>query len=217
MTEKLKAPLPRFVVLEGGDGTGRTTQLQAVDRALTKAGVAHWTTSEPTDRPEGLLIRRILSGELRRDPGTLARLFAADRNEHLREADGILARLARGETVVCDRYVLSSLAYQGVDCGPELPLLLNSDFPFPELLFFFDLPPAQSVTRLERREKLDIFEDLPFQERVGEGYRRVLASYGVPGMKIVRVDASRPVSEVSRTIFGALSATLGILLPSDVE
>ena len=113
--------LSRFIVLEGGDGSGTTTQLGLIGRALERAAFPHWTTSEPTDRPEGLLIRRILSGELQRDPGTLALLFAADRNEHLKGVGGILERLARGEIVLCDRYVLSSLAYQGVACGPDLP------------------------------------------------------------------------------------------------
>jgi len=166
MTSASQTVLKRFIVLEGGDGSGTTTQLKRIGDALKLAGVQHWITAEPTDRPEGILIRRVLSGELKRDPGTLARLFAADRNEHLRGEDGIFERLERGEAVICDRYVLSSLAYQGVACGPELPALLNSGFPLPELLIYFDIAPEQSIERLNSRESLDIFEKLPFQERV---------------------------------------------------
>lgn len=209
--------LSRFVVFEGGDGSGTTTQLALIGRALDRAAVPHWTTSEPTDGPEGLLIRRILSGELERDPGTLARLFAADRNEHIYGSNGILERLERGEVVLCDRYVLSSLAYQGVDCGSELPARLNADFPLPELLLYFDLDPAQSLGRIGEREHLDIFEDLPFQEKVAVAYRRALDAYAESGMKIVRIDASRSVAQVSREVSKAIGSALGFSFADNVE
>jgi dTMP kinase len=210
-------PLRRFIVLEGGDGSGTTTQLKLIEKALSGAGIPHWTTSEPTDESEGRLIRRILSGELKRDPGTLARLFAADRNEHLKGPNGILERLERGETVVCDRYVLSSLAYQGVACGPELPAQLNASFPLPELLVYFDLPPEQSLGRLGERGRLEIFEELPFQEKVGAAYREALKRYAASGMQILSLDASRSVEEVSREILGAIGRILGIRLRDDLE
>jgi dTMP kinase len=212
MTKTFPAPLRRFIVLEGGDGAGTTTQLRLLDEALGRAGVPRWATSEPTDSPEGRLIRRVLSGELPRDPGTLARLFAADRNEHLRGPGGILERLERGEAVVCDRYVLSSLAYQGVACGPELPALLNEGFPLPELCLFFDLPPAQSLDRIGGREGLDIFEELPFQEKVRSAYRNALTTYAPSGMRIVELDASRSIEEVSAAILRAVGETLGLAL-----
>jgi dTMP kinase len=212
-----KRLLRRFIVLEGGDGAGTTTQLGRIGKALAREDVPHWTTSEPTDRPEGLLIRRILAGELQRDPGTLARLFAADRNEHLKGKDGILERLERGEAVVCDRYILSSLAYQGVACGPELPSALNAGFPLPELLIYFDLAPELSLGRLGARGRLDIFEELPFQEKVRAAYREALAGFASTGMRIVTVDASRSVEEVSRCVIGAIAASLGLSLADNVE
>jgi dTMP kinase len=210
-------PLKRFIVLEGGDGAGTTTQRKRLGAALERAGIPYWSTAEPTDRPEGLLIRRILSGELSRDPGTLARLFAADRNEHLRGKGGILEHLGRGEAVVCDRYVLSSLAYQGVACGRELPAELNSDFPLPELLIYFDLAPEQSLGRLGDRDRLEIFEALPFQERVRAAYRTELSRYASSGMRIATVDASRSVEEVERDILRAAGDTLGVDLIDDVK
>ena len=75
-----------------------------------------------------------------------------------------------------------------------------SDFPLPELLLYFDLSPAQSLGRIGGRGRLDIFEDLPFQEKVRLAYDRALDSYAGSGMKIVRIDASRSVKEVSREI-----------------
>jgi dTMP kinase len=217
MTAETKSPLQRFIVFEGGDGAGTTTQLRLLDAALARAEVPHWTTSEPTDQPEGLLIRRILSGELARDPGTLARLYAADRNEHLFGSQGILEHLGKGEVVVCDRYIFSSLAYQGVTCGPELPALLNAAFPLPELLVFFDLPPLASMGRLESRELLEIFEELPFQEKVRAAYSEALERYSSSDMRIATVDASRSVEEVSAAILDAVGETLGISLAVDAR
>jgi dTMP kinase len=210
MTDASRTILKRFIVLEGGDGAGTTTQLAILGDALKRARVPHWITAEPTGLPEGLLIRRVLSGELKRDPGTLARLFAADRNEHLRGEGGILERLDRGEAVVCDRYVLSSLAYQGVACGSELPTLLNSGFPLPELLIYFDIAPEESIERLSSRENLDIFEELPFQERVAAAYRAELSRHASSGMRILVLDASRSVEEVGRGLLGAVGETLGV-------
>ncbi|HET7838147.1 MAG TPA: dTMP kinase, partial [Rectinemataceae bacterium] len=81
MTAREQDILRRFIVLEGVDGAGTTTQLANIDEALSRAGLPHWKTAEPTARPEGLLIRSILGGELGADPGTVAHLFAADRHE----------------------------------------------------------------------------------------------------------------------------------------
>jgi dTMP kinase len=215
MTVEKESPLGRFIVFEGGDGAGTTTQLKLLGAALDRAGINHWTTSEPTDRPEGLLIRRILSGELSRDPGTLARLYAADRNEHLYGKLGILERLGEGEVVVCDRYIFSSLAYQGVTCGPELPERLNEAFPLPQLLIFFDIPPAKSMDRLVSRERLDIFEELTFQEKVRAAYRGALDRYSSSGMRIATVDASLSVAEVNRAILDAVGEALGLSLTAD--
>jgi dTMP kinase len=202
--------LKRFIVLEGGDGAGTTTQLRLLGDALARSATPHWITAEPTDGPEGRLIRRILSGELPRDPRTLAHLFAADRNEHLRGPGGIQERLGKGEAVICDRYVFSSLAYQGVACGREVPAALNAFFPLPELLLFFDLDPEASMGRLRSRERLEIFEELPFQERVRAAYRDEIARYASSGMRLVTIDASGSVEEISRAILRAVGETLGV-------
>jgi len=204
--------LRRFIVLEGGDGTGTTTQLRAIDRALDASGIPHWTTFEPTEREEGALIRSILSGKLERDPRTIARLFAADRCEHVWGKGGIVERLEAGLAVVCDRYVLSSIAYQGAACGLELPLAQNSGFPLPGLLIYFDLPPAESLRRISDREHREIYEELSFQERVGEAYARAIELYAESPMRIVRVDASLPVEGVTRIVLDAVGRELGAAL-----
>jgi dTMP kinase len=204
--------LRRFVVFEGLDGAGTTTQLGILKSTLAAAGIPHWLTYEPSDLPSGRLVRQVLKGEVDARPETLARLFSADRHEHLYGPEGIVERLGRGELVVCDRYILSSLAYQGVSCGPDLPRILNAAFPLPELLIFFDLPTKVSMERVQKRPDREIFETLPFQERVREAYEAALSEYAGRGMGIVRVDASKPVEEVAMTIAAPVSRLLGIEL-----
>jgi dTMP kinase len=202
--------LPRFVVLEGLDGAGTTTQLKRIDQALERADIPHWITSEPTELPSGRLVRQILKAEVEARPETLARLFSADRHEHLYGKGGIVERLGRGELVVCDRYVFSSLAYQGLSCGPELPLLLNGAFPLPELLIYFSIPAAVSMGRVEGRENREIFETKPIQERVSSLYESVISDYESRGLSVLRVDASLPIEEVSARILHRLAERIGV-------
>lgn len=206
--------LKRFIVLEGGDGAGTTTQLQAIKAALDSFGIPVWTTCEPTDAEEGLLIRSILSGALKRDPRTVAHLFAADRSEHIYRKGGILERLQEGHVVVCDRYVLSSLAYQGVACGADLPWTLNKDFPLPSLLLFFDVSPETSLERIRDRMHHEIYEELGFQKRVAQAYASALERLSGSGMRVVHIDASRPLAEVRSLVLDAVGGELGIDLRS---
>lgn len=209
METRKRDVLERFIVLEGGDGAGTTTQLRIIDAALGRAGVPHWATFEPTDKEEGALIRSILSGKLERDPGTVARLFSADRSEHLYGKGGIIERLGRGEAVVCDRYVLSSLAYQGASCGPELPWTLNEGFPLPGLLLHFDLSPRQSLERIRGRESRDIYEVPHFQELVRTAYAQAIERLSGTSMEVVRIDASLPLERVTRHVLEAIGRHLG--------
>jgi dTMP kinase len=150
------------------------------------------------------LIRRALSGECPLHAETLARLFAADRHEHIYGEGGIIERCGRGELVVSDRFTLSSLAYQGITCGDELPKQLNAGFPGPELLVFFDLDPAIALKRLEGRPSLDIYEYRDFQILVRERYKALLPWSEEQGVRTLVIDASRPQAEVSREVWGAV-------------
>jgi dTMP kinase len=163
-----------------------------------------YATFEPTGGPIGGLIREALRGTLSLRPETLARLFAADRNEHLHGKDGIAERCARGELAVSDRYVLSSLVYQGLDCGEALPARLNEDFPAPELLLFFDLDPETAWKRLEARPLKDSYEHRGFQILVYRRYRDLLPRWAGEGVRVERIDASRTPSEVAGEVWRAL-------------
>ncbi|MDR2494179.1 MAG: dTMP kinase [Spirochaetaceae bacterium] len=192
-----------FVAFEGGDGSGKSTQLRLLSRIFSsrpELPPLH-PTFEPTDGPVGRFIRSALRREPPLQPETLARLFAADRNEHLYGHDGILARIERGELVVCDRYILSSLIYQGITCGKDLPRELNKSFPLPEALVFFDLDPCLAVRRLGTRAERDPYETVAFQAQVREAYCAALPGYAAAGVRVAVLDASAPEEEVAAALW----------------
>jgi dTMP kinase len=211
--------LRNFVVLEGIDGSGTSTQMELLKGRFTPrepaggmtGGAAFpggmralYATAEPGAGELGRLIRRALKGELPLLPETLARLFAADRGEHLYGPGGIVERAGRGELVVCDRYVPSSLVYQGLECGEELPRSLNSPFPAPELIVFFDLDPRIAAERIRGRKEREIYEHLDFQLKVRDRYLSLLPGFRAQGSAIVRIDASENQAEVAGQLWAAL-------------
>ena len=180
--------LRRFVVLEGLDGSGTTTQLRMLEERLKAAGIPHMATFEPSDLPVGRLIRDVLKGRVSVEPETLARLFTADRYEHLYGAGGMVAAVESGKVVLCDRYLFSSLAYQAVGAPFETVLELNRRFPVPELTVFIDVPPAVCRERRAARGGVELFEHDHLQDEILENYRRGFAAY--PGARIVNVDGT---------------------------
>ncbi len=128
-------------------------------------------------------------------------LFAADRHQHLAGPDGVIERTGRGELVVSDRYLFSSLAYQSIECGFERVLGLNDGFPLPELLVFLDTPVAVSQARLDRRTHRELYDGAGFQARVREGYLRAFEHFEESGMRVLTIDGDRPVDEIHEAIW----------------
>ena len=200
--------LKNFIVFEGIDGAGTTTQQRLLQERL-QARFPHircHSTAEPSSGPTGTFLRSVLRGEVQVSPRTAAYLFAADRQEHL-AAPGGIEELCRNNTIVIsDRYLFSSLAYQSAACGPELPRLLNSSFPLPEYLFFFEIEPNQSLKRISGRGVTEIYENQAFLEATAAEYRRVIGEYEAmdTGMTILRLDASESIEKVSANIWSAV-------------
>ena len=200
--------LSNFAVFEGGDGSGTSTQLSLLTEKFACDNPhmpPFFPTFEPVVGAIGLLIRTALKSDPPLRPETLARLFAADRNEHLYASGGIIEHCQHGELVVCDRYVLSSLVYQGIECGEELPRSLNASFPAPELLLFFDIDPKIAQSRLSHRHSLEIYENLGFQEKVRERYLSLLGEYRDAGVRVEIIDASQSVEKVAENVWDSLS------------
>ncbi|MBQ4015662.1 MAG: dTMP kinase [Treponema sp.] len=195
--------LNNFVVFEGIDGAGTSTQMRLLAERDSGKKIAF--TAEPTERPTGKFLRQILAGKEKVSPQTAAYLFAADRAEHLWGQGGIVDQTKNGLTVVSDRYLFSNLAYQGVTCGEDLPKTLNSPFPLPQLLFFFDISAQKSLERVEKRgEAKEIYENEKFLNDTASRYRAIIDQYKKlenSGMRIVELDATLPKEKISDLIW----------------
>lgn len=199
--------LKNFIVFEGIDGSGTTTQIKKLAERFPKEKV--FVSAEPTKNETGLFLRRMLKGEFSVNEKTASFLFAADRCEHLYGKDGILEQIQNGKIALSDRYLFSSLAYQSVSCGKDFPEHLNSLFPLPEILFYFEINPEISISRVtERGEKTEIYEKIEFQKKTASLYDQVINSYRQTeksqGMKIITIDAEKPIDEISEIIWSSL-------------
>jgi dTMP kinase len=167
--------IPRFVVLEGGDATGKTTQVARLAQRLREAGIDVMTTFEPGATALGTRIRAlVLEGEAVVEPMAEALLMAADRAQHVVEV--VRPALARGAWVVSDRFVPSSLAYQGVGRGlgvPEVEQLnaLATGGIEPDLVIVLDFAPDRARARMRGTPDRLEGEGDAFTLAVHEAYR----------------------------------------------
>jgi dTMP kinase len=206
---------PLFIVLEGIDGSGTTTQLDRLAQHLRERGRPALATREPSEGPVGRLLREALLGQHRDTRGApidgraMALLFAADRRDHLvREIE---PALAAGMDVVADRYLLSSLAYQAVEADRLWVQRLAEGVRVPDLTLILDLPTAVAAERRRRAGRVDERYDADATLiRVAENYRRLAAApsrelAALPGDElalgpVVLLDATDTVDAVARVI-----------------
>lgn len=204
-----------FIVLEGIDGAGTTTQTARLAAALRAQGVPVRTTREPSDGPIGVLIRQVLSGRLVLPGGgaealgweTLAALFAADRLDH--NAAEITPLLRSNTTVISDRYDASSVAYQGVTAGDPSVfawiLGLNARARRPDLTIVLDVSPAVAhERRAARASAAEIYDDPSLQARLAGFYRDIERHF--PHDRIAHVNGDRDVDEVHRAVLAVVEA-----------
>jgi dTMP kinase len=194
-----------FVTFEGLDGSGKTTQLRLVAERLRDDGLEVLETREPGGTVLGERIRELVlhaAGEVA--PWAEAALFAASRAQHV--ADVIRPALEQGQVVLCDRYVDSSLAYQGIarGLGLERVLALNLTavdglLPDKTFLLLVDAPTAARRMTAER-DRIER-ESLDFQERVDAAYRELAERYPE---RIVALDGSLAPDTLAETIHAAL-------------
>jgi len=163
----------KWIVFEGLDGAGTTTQVDLFRERLLIAGVEEgsvFRTAEPTAGPFGQICRQSLRGEDPLDPQTLALAFTADRSHHLNKTDGVLDHRKRGHWILMDRYFYSTLAYQ--DEGNRNWLLSLCDpFPRPDLVIFLDTPVSVCLERIQSRGRArEVYEVEESMSRVRESY-----------------------------------------------
>lgn len=164
-----------FLVMEGIDGSGRSTQLHRLAAWFRAHGIPTLATFEPSTGAIGQLIRRYLRGEepVAAPPDALALLFAADRLEHL--AREVQPALARGEVVLCDRYLASSFAYQGLGSAPEFVRAANARALRPVITLYFKVDPEIALARIAARdgERRELFETREQLTRIAAAYDAV--------------------------------------------
>lgn len=211
----IKQDKGRFIVFEGIDGSGKSTQIQNISKRLKTENLKVYTTFEPTDGLVGSLIRRMLSGEIATDQRTIASLFVADRTDHLMNSEnGIKKKVNQGETVLCDRYYFSSYAYHAQYIDMEWVIhanSLNAEILKPDLTIFIDADPEICFKRIKlSRTDFEMYEQLDVMENVRTNYFKAFERLKSKE-KIAVVDGNRSPEKVEDAILNEISKLEGRL------
>ncbi len=189
-----------LIVFEGTDGTGKSTQLQLLYNILHDKGYPVIATREPTDGKYGRKIRELYINRKNYSHEEELELFLADRREHV---DKLLnPALKRGEIILCDRYFLSTAAYQGaIGFDPETILSRNSFAPDPDLALLFQTPVNVGITRIisDRGDTLNDFEQNESLEKVAEIFSGIDRPY------IKTIDATGSIESVHQAVMGHIA------------
>jgi dTMP kinase len=199
-----------LIVLEGIDGAGTTTQTELLMQWLRRVGIPSLATREPSDGPVGVVVRRHLGRKVDlASPEAEALAFAADRMDHV--ASEVAPALAKGITVVADRYYLSSLAYQTLSCDLEWVREINRFALRPDLTVFLAVPVDVGVERFSGRATLERFEDDRDElVRVAQRYEAAMAALRADGEEIAVVDGAGSPAEVHADV---VRLAAGVLAP----
>ena len=204
----------RFIVFEGLDGAGTTTQAKILAERLQGQGRTVYLAHQPSEGPAGQLIRQILAGRTATqhadgklvvvDERVMALLFAADRLDHLTAQ--IEPRLLRGEDVILDRYFLSSLAYQGATVSHDFISAANRYARKPDLTLFLYVPAPVALGRVQKRgAKLERYETAQQLAAIEREYMRLVGTLA----SVVSIDGTRPIADVAEQCFAAVHQQLG--------
>ena len=199
----------KFIVFEGIDGSGKTTQARLLASALNERGYRTHLTAEPTSLPTGKLLREALGGRIKKSECEMALMFVEDRIAHNKdEVEGIDALIDEGVTVICDRYYYSTLAYQGqsTDYGWVKAMTLQCpDIRRPDRCISIDLLPEQSLERISKgRDSVEIYENVETLTRVREQFLSVIRD--LENTENIRIlDGYRAEKAIADDVFSAVS------------
>ena len=186
-----------FIVFEGLDGSGKTTQVSRLQDYFAQQGIICLCTREPSDSTIGGMARDAVRGRIPLSPDTLALLFAADRAEHM--AKEVQPVLEKQGVVICDRFVYSNLAYQGTtikmqDIVAYNKAALNSRPP--DITFFIDTTPEECTRRImATRAGMDIFDGIEFAKKIRAQYMQAFSHFE-QHMPVTTIDGNKPPDEV---------------------
>lgn len=203
-----------FITLEGGEGAGKTSVLESLENKLLELGYDVLKTREPGGINISEKIRHIIltPDHTEMDGRTEALLYAAARRQHLVEK--IFPALKEGKIVLCDRFIDSSLAYQGYARGLGIEEVLSiNQFAIqecmPDLTLYFDIPPQEGLNRISsntarEKNRLDL-EKIQFHEKVYEGYQLLVHHYPE---RIKVINANQSLNEVENDAMTAIETYL---------
>jgi dTMP kinase len=197
-----------FITFEGLDGSGKSTQAELLAVAVRGTGRDVVTTREPGGTPLGEHVRELLLSGDEISPWAEAALFTAARAELV---DRVIApALEGGAVVICDRYLDSSLAYQGVARGLGVDRVLELNLPairgqLPDRTFLLEIEPEEAARRVgENGDRIER-EDEQFRQQVANAYRLLAETFP---QRIEAVDGTRPPEEIAKEIFGLVRESL---------
>ncbi|MBM4765335.1 dTMP kinase [Bacillus sp. B15-48] len=205
-----------FISMEGPEGAGKTTIIRMLTSKLEQEGITVIATREPGGIDIAEQIRNVIlnTNNTAMDARTEALLYAAARRQHLVEK--VRPALAEGKLVLCDRFIDSSLAYQGHARGLGIDEVYSiNQFAIedlmPRMTFYFDLEPHIGLERIRKNDHREVnrldLETIHFHEKVREGYLFLVEKF--PN-RIVKIDAAKPISEVFAEVEGKLKVLLNI-------
>lgn len=196
----------KFIVFEGLDGSGKTTQIALLEKHLSERGRRVFVTAEPTSSPTGKILREALSGAVKKTPSEMAALFVLDRISHNTDTEcGIKKMLSDGYDVICDRYYYSSLAYQGSETDYDWVKSMNlgcPDIRRPDICIFLDLDPDKCIGRIAaRRTATEIYEKKEKLEKFRGTFMKV---FGTLNDRVAVVDASGSIEATAEKVICAV-------------
>jgi len=186
----------KFIVFEGLDGTGTTTQLDLLQKYLKKKRIKAHFTREPTQYLIGGLIKSWLSNDWGSTPQCLQLLFTADRAYHLDKE--IIPLLKKGIIVISDRYIFSTLAYGMLEIKDKGWLWeLNKKFILPDITIFLDSSPEACIERIKKdRPSVELFEKKEKLEKVRQNYLEIFKKF----KNVFIINGDKSIKEVFRDI-----------------
>lgn len=190
-----------FIVFEGLDGSGLSTQAGLLQEKLHQEKYDTMLTKEPTNNIIGGLIRGKLKGEWQIDAKCLQLLFAADRAHHL--AREVIPALSQKKIVICDRYLFSSIAFGSLELDKNWLMDLNRNFLLPDITFLLKVPPKICLERItSHRFEMELFEKEEKLKKVWKTYLWLAKKFD----NIFIIDGTKTKKQVSRDIFDKLES-----------